>query len=240
MRCDDGCGRGFLGRRRQPSQSKFPVRLRDGVKSSWWGLDWTMANSQYAYVRDFELPDPLLPETFILFRLDGRSFHRWVENWHLCMVEVQSGIRFSDKHGFVKPNDIRALQLMDHAAKGLMEEYPDIVLAFGESDEYRWVQNVFMSCKFRPLACLVYHHRTEYSTNYLGQLPPPEIDDALQPKTIQNCLHPHILFHLVLCLPLGRVFSGHTTAVSTLLRWQNSPVSISQAYTWLLCMETSW
>lgn len=35
-----------------------------------------MANSKYAYVRDFELPDPLLPGTFMLFRLDGHSFHR--------------------------------------------------------------------------------------------------------------------------------------------------------------------
>ena len=28
---------------------------------------------------------------------------------------------------------------MDHAAQDLMEEYPDIVLAFGESDEFRFV-----------------------------------------------------------------------------------------------------
>ena len=28
---------------------------------------------------------------------------------------------------------------MDHAARHLMEEYPDIILAFGESDEYRLV-----------------------------------------------------------------------------------------------------
>jgi tRNA(His) 5'-end guanylyltransferase len=44
---------------------------------------------------------------------------------------------FSDEHEFAKPNDVRALQLMDHAATDLMEQYPDIVLAFGESDEFR-------------------------------------------------------------------------------------------------------
>ncbi|KAF9483189.1 tRNAHis guanylyltransferase [Pholiota conissans] len=81
-----------------------------------------MANSKYAYVRNFELPDPLLPGTYMLFRLDGHSFHR-----------------FSDKHEFTKPNDVRALQLMDHAAKDVMEEYTDIVLAFGESDEYSFL-----------------------------------------------------------------------------------------------------
>lgn len=40
---------------------------------------------------------------------------------------------------FTKPNDVQALKLMNHAAKELMEEHPDIVLAFGESDEFRLV-----------------------------------------------------------------------------------------------------
>ncbi|KAH0833461.1 tRNAHis guanylyltransferase [Lanmaoa asiatica] len=79
-----------------------------------------MANSKYAYVRNFELPDPLLPGCFLLYRLDGHSFHR-----------------FSEEHAFTKPNDERALQLMDHAARDLMSEFKDIVLAFGESDEFR-------------------------------------------------------------------------------------------------------
>lgn len=45
--------------------------------------------------------------------------------------------RFSDLHKFRKPNDVRALELADRAAKSLMDQYPDIVLGFGESDEYR-------------------------------------------------------------------------------------------------------
>ncbi|KAF8629976.1 hypothetical protein AX17_005541 [Amanita inopinata Kibby_2008] len=81
-----------------------------------------MANSRFAYVRKYELPDPLLPGVFLLFRLDGHSFHR-----------------FSEAHGFTKPNDLRALQLMDHAARDVMEEYSDIMLAFGESDEYSFL-----------------------------------------------------------------------------------------------------
>lgn len=39
----------------------------------------------------------------------------------------------------MKPNDERALQLMDKAARSLMEQYPDVILAFGESDEYRFL-----------------------------------------------------------------------------------------------------
>ena len=35
-----------------------------------------MAGSRFAYVRNFELPDPLLPDTYIVLRVDGHSFHR--------------------------------------------------------------------------------------------------------------------------------------------------------------------
>lgn len=35
-----------------------------------------MAGSKYQYVKNFELPDPLLPGTFMVYRLDGHSFHR--------------------------------------------------------------------------------------------------------------------------------------------------------------------
>lgn len=45
--------------------------------------------------------------------------------------------RFSDDHRFEKPNDKRALDLMDRAARAVMDSLPDVVMAFGESDEYR-------------------------------------------------------------------------------------------------------
>ena len=38
-----------------------------------------MAGSKFAYVRNFELPDPLLPGTFMVLRLDGHAFHRLVK-----------------------------------------------------------------------------------------------------------------------------------------------------------------
>ncbi|KAG5342368.1 hypothetical protein C0989_002841 [Termitomyces sp. Mn162] len=109
-----------------------------------------MAGSKFAYVRNFELPDTLLPGTFMVFRLDGHSFHR-----------------FSDKHDFTKPNDVRALQLMDHAARDVMEEYPDILLAFGESDE-------FSDSTF----------------------PPTKIDRSLQSPTGKNSVYTDIAFHV--------------------------------------------
>ncbi|RDL33161.1 tRNA(His) guanylyltransferase [Venustampulla echinocandica] len=78
-----------------------------------------MANSKYEYVKAFEQPDILLPNTWIVIRIDGRGFHK-----------------FSAKYAFAKPNDRRALDLMNAAAKAVMSELPDIVIAYGVSDEY--------------------------------------------------------------------------------------------------------
>ncbi|KAG8715040.1 tRNA-His guanylyltransferase [Ceratobasidium sp. 423] len=78
-----------------------------------------MANTRFQYVRSFELPDPLLPNTHLVLRIDGHAFHK-----------------FSDAHGFRKPNDERALQLMDKAAQTVMEEYPDIEIR----DYFSWRQ----------------------------------------------------------------------------------------------------
>ncbi|KZT73566.1 tRNAHis guanylyltransferase [Daedalea quercina L-15889] len=81
-----------------------------------------MAGSKYEYVKKFELPDPLLMGTFLVLRIDGHAFHK-----------------LSEAHSFNKPNDERALQLMDHAARDVMNEFKDILLAFGESDEYSFL-----------------------------------------------------------------------------------------------------
>ncbi|KDE03856.1 hypothetical protein MVLG_05678 [Microbotryum lychnidis-dioicae p1A1 Lamole] len=84
-----------------------------------------MANSRYSYVRLHELPDPLLPSTFLILRLDGKGFHK-----------------FSSAHNFTKPNDRRALNLMNSAARRVMagrELMGDLVMGFGESDEYSFL-----------------------------------------------------------------------------------------------------
>jgi len=82
-----------------------------------------MAGSRFEYVKKFELPDPLLPSTFFIIRLDGKGFHG-----------------FSKAHDFAKPNDTNALNLMNEAAKRVMggrELNGECVMAYGESDEYR-------------------------------------------------------------------------------------------------------
>lgn len=49
------------------------------------------------------------------------------------------GFRFAEKHKFMKPNDNRALDLMTRSARSVMEELEDIVIAYGQSDEFSFV-----------------------------------------------------------------------------------------------------
>ncbi|KAJ2825330.1 tRNA-histidine guanylyltransferase 1-like [Coemansia erecta] len=81
-----------------------------------------MAKSKYEYVRAFESDDRLLPSTWLVVRIDGQGF-----------------TKFTEKHGFAKPNDIRALRLMNRAASTVLDSMSEIVLAFGQSDEYSFV-----------------------------------------------------------------------------------------------------
>ncbi|GAB1310258.1 tRNA-His guanylyltransferase [Madurella fahalii] len=81
-----------------------------------------MANSKFEYVKQFEQPDNLLPNTWVVVRIDGRGF-----------------TKFATKYGFEKPNDKRALDLMNAAARAVMAELPDITIAYGVSDEYSFV-----------------------------------------------------------------------------------------------------
>ncbi|EEH50670.2 tRNA guanylyltransferase [Paracoccidioides brasiliensis Pb18] len=74
---------------------------------------------RYEYVKAFEQDDNLLPNTWIVVRIDGRGFHR-----------------FSGRYHFQKPNDERALNLMNTAACAVMKDLPDLIIAYGVSDEY--------------------------------------------------------------------------------------------------------
>lgn len=63
--------------------------------------------------------------------------------------------RFSAKYEFEKPNDRRALDLMNAAAKAVMNEHPDIVISYGISDEYRCVSLNLPIFRVRSLTSIV-------------------------------------------------------------------------------------
>ncbi|EAS32217.2 tRNA(His) guanylyltransferase [Coccidioides immitis RS] len=81
-----------------------------------------MANSKYEYVKSFERDDVLLPNTWVVVRIDGRGFHK-----------------FSARYQFGRPNDVRALNLMNAAAKEVMRDFSDLIVAYGVSDEFSFV-----------------------------------------------------------------------------------------------------
>ncbi|KAL2240984.1 tRNA(His) guanylyltransferase 1 [Sesamum indicum] len=81
-----------------------------------------MANSKYEYVKSFEVEDEIMLPNIIIVRVDGRDFRR-----------------FSEVHEFEKPNDKKALELLNECAKAVLEQFPDIIFSYGFSDEYSFI-----------------------------------------------------------------------------------------------------
>lgn len=75
---------------------------------------------------------------FIISRLSA-EFYRAVGDESL----TNQPSRLSDRYAFQKPNDRRALDLMNVAAVGVLNDLAEIVVAYGVSDEYRLVCFVF-------------------------------------------------------------------------------------------------
>lgn len=82
----------------------------------------SLSKNKFEFVKGFEVHDVLWKNTWIVVRLDGRNFHK-----------------FAEEHSFMKPNDSRALDLMNRAAVQVMRDLPDIAVAYGQSDEYSFV-----------------------------------------------------------------------------------------------------
>lgn len=109
-----------------------------------------MAKSKFEYVKTFETDDRLLPNCWIVVRIDGRAFHK-----------------FSDRHQFAKPNDERALNLMNRAALYVMTEFKDIVIAYGQSDEYSFVFRKDTALYNRRAAKIMTYVNSLFSSSYV-------------------------------------------------------------------------
>ncbi|KAH8249658.1 hypothetical protein KR032_011118 [Drosophila birchii] len=130
-----------------------------------------MACSRFEYVKTFEQDDSILPNVWIVIRIDGKKFHK-----------------FSKTHDFEKPNDengkqqivpgyrnvilfspIPALNVMNAAATAVMAEFRDIVLAYGQSDEYSFVFRKETAAFKRRSAKLLTYVTSLFSTSYVMQ-----------------------------------------------------------------------
>jgi tRNA(His) guanylyltransferase len=108
-----------------------------------------MANSAYGYVRAFETPDSLPLSNWIVVRIDGRGFSK-----------------LTKKYNFTKPNDVRALDLMNAAAIEVTKSLVDIVLAYGQSDEYSFVLHENTNLFDRRAAKLATTIATTFTAEY--------------------------------------------------------------------------
>lgn len=109
-----------------------------------------MAKSSFEYVKKFEHDDTLLLNTWIVIRLDGKCFHK-----------------FADDHHFIKPNDLRALKLMNYTAFTVLREFNDILMAYGQSDEYSFIFKKQSSLFNRRAAKLLTTINSIFSSTYV-------------------------------------------------------------------------
>ncbi|XP_071759627.1 putative tRNA(His) guanylyltransferase isoform X1 [Centroberyx gerrardi] len=132
-------------------------RFRGGIKSCFlsplvrlFTSSRSMAKSKFEYVRNFETDDTCLRNCYIVVRLDGRNFHK-----------------FAEQHAFTKPNDNRALGLMTRSARSVMEELEDIVIAYGQSDEFSFVFKRTSNWFKRRASKLMTHVASQFSSSYV-------------------------------------------------------------------------
>ncbi|OJJ63958.1 hypothetical protein ASPSYDRAFT_83994 [Aspergillus sydowii CBS 593.65] len=128
-----------------------------------------MANSKYEYVKAFEQPDILLPNTWIVVRIDGRGFHK-----------------LSDRYAFQKPNDRRALDLMNAAAVEVLRDLPDLAIAYGVSDEYSFVFHPTCELFERRSAKLVTTIVSTFTAHYIYLWSKYFVDTPLQPPYLPS------------------------------------------------------
>ena len=112
-----------------------------------------MSGSKFQFVKQYEQYKKLLPNTFILVRIDGRGF-----------------TVFCEAHKFKKPNDLRQVELMNAAAEEVMKNFTDIVLSYGQSDEYSFVfrksTNVFNRREDKILSCVLSLFSSAYTYKF--------------------------------------------------------------------------
>lgn len=127
-----------------------------------------MAKSRFEYVKQFERENLLLPETFIVIRVDGKGFHK-----------------FSSYYEFDKPNDARALQVMNRAALSLVHQFPDIQMAYGDSDEYSFLLrkscNLFERREMKLITTFASHMSVNYMIQWNKEFPEKAINEERIP-----------------------------------------------------------
>jgi len=83
-----------------------------------------MANSEYEDMDILETNDNMLLDTWIVIRI------------HVCDFT-----KFYKIHLFEKPNDMKALMMMNNSAMDVMKDLTNITFAYGFNNEYSFALN---------------------------------------------------------------------------------------------------
>ena len=123
-----------------------------------------MAKSRFEYVKSFEQDQSILPQTWIVVRIDGQAF-----------------TRFCQAHNLQKPNDANCLASMNKAAQLVCQKFNEIVLAYGQSDEYSFIfppnSKIFNRRSQKIVSTLVSYFTSCFVVNWKGTLEyPPSFD----------------------------------------------------------------
>ena len=101
-----------------------------------------MSHSRFEFVKKYEQTRTALPNTYLVVRIDGRSF-----------------TEFCSAHNFEKPNDFKQIKCMNEAAKAVVMDFKDIALAYGQSDEYSFIfkksTNMFNRREDKIMSCVL-------------------------------------------------------------------------------------
>ncbi|XP_047956940.1 tRNA(His) guanylyltransferase 2-like isoform X2 [Salvia hispanica] len=114
------------------------------------------------YIKSFQYESRLMLSTWIVVRIDGCRFHS-----------------FCDDHEFEKPNDARALNLMNACAVAVLEEFRGVVFAYGVSDEYSFVLNkdsrLYQRCASEIVSSIVSFFSSTYTMRWNEFFPQKEM-----------------------------------------------------------------
>lgn len=98
---------------------------------------------------------------FFSLKLHATKVYFWVWLWQILSLNwFWIFSRFGELHEFEKPNDEKALNLMNACATAVLEEYPDIVFSYGFGDEYR--SSSYLQLLYTLLLFFCTHHKAWY------------------------------------------------------------------------------
>ncbi|PSK35005.1 hypothetical protein B9Z65_1588 [Elsinoe australis] len=140
-----------------------------------------MANSEFEYTRKFEQSDTLPPGNWIVVRIDGRGFSK-----------------FTKRYSFAKPNDKRAIDLMNAAAVETMRGLVDIAIAYGQSDEYSFVfhedTNLFERRAYKLVTTVVSTFSVQYAIQWSKFFPDQPLTEPFPTFDGRPVLYPKVKF----------------------------------------------